>query len=320
MNKTENPWRTMQESSQRRVDFDTIHNLFWITDMERRYGFYLQSQNIFNNTKPPANLKGISILKRNSMQNFGELFLVLNKKEEWQIFYTLCQDLISITHKYESDKAMISAVETRLRRWQQLLTHNVDIEMDLERQMGLFSELSCLKQILIPKVGVEEAVISWVGADFDKQDFLLKKSIIEIKSYRTSKSPIVEITSLQQLYSDTKPLYLLAYALTQTSRGNNIGDLVEEIYTLLDDKPMIVRDIFEKRLLEYGYIPEIQKSPLFEFAVDRCRAYLVSDRFPKILPYSVANQILSVSYSIDLIGCEEFVIDIENINIGDIDG
>ena len=314
MRKDENPWRAMQESSQRRVDFDTIHNLFWITDLEGKYGFYLQSQNSFGNTKPPANLKGISTLKRNSMRGFGELFLVLNKKEEWQIFYTLCQDLISVTHRYESDRAMISAVENRLKRWQQLLTHNVDMELDLERQMGLFTELSCLRDILIPKIGVEDSVISWVGADFDKQDFLLEESIIEVKSYRTSKSPVVNITSLQQLYSEKKHLYLLAYGLTQSSRGSSIAELVESIYEMLEDEPTVLRDIFEKRLLEYGYIPEIQKSPLFEFGVDTVRVYHVCDKFPKILAHGVASQILTVEYSIDLIACEDFRIELKDLN------
>jgi len=312
---SENPWKNMQESSQRRVDIETEHNLFWITDLEGKYGFCLQSKNIFKDIKAPANLKGISILKRNSNDSYGELFLVLNKKEDWQIFHTLCEDLISITHKYDNDEAMISAVEIRLKRWQQLLRYERNIVLSLEAQMGLFSELLTLKEILVPKVGVEQSIVSWVGADFDKQDFLLANAIIEVKSYRTSKSPIVNISSLQQLYSDKEPLYLLTYGLTQADNGVSIDRLVKDIYALLENKSAEIRDIFDNRLIEYGFIPELIEKSLFKFIVDKRRTYYISDEFPKILPQSVSSQILTVKYSIDLLQCSEFEVDIENISI-----
>ena len=312
---SENPWKNMQESSQRRVDIETEHNLFWITDLEGKYGFCLQSKNIFKDIKAPANLKGISILKRNSNDSYGELFLVLNKKEDWQIFHTLCEDLISITHKYDNDEAMISAVEIRLKRWQQLLRYERNIVLSLEAQMGLFSELLTLKEILVPKVGVEQSIVSWVGADFDKQDFLLANAIIEVKSYRTSKSPIVNISSLQQLYSDKEPLYLLTYGLTQADNGVSIDRLVKDIYALLENKSAEIRDIFDNRLIEYGFIPELIEKSLFKFIVDKRRTYYISDEFPKILPQSVSSQILTVKYSIDLLQCSEFEVDIENMSI-----
>ena len=199
MTNTSNPWQDMQESTQRRIKSNTPHNLFWITDLEGNYGFLLQSKDLFTDVKSPANLKGIQLLKRNSTYKYGELFLVLNDKEDWQIFYTLCNDLTSITDNYDSDKAMISAVEVRLKRWQQLLQQDRNQIMNLQRQMGLFCELLCLRDIILPKYGVEQAIISWVGADFDKQDFLLDNAIIEIKSYKTSKGQTAYISSIKQL-------------------------------------------------------------------------------------------------------------------------
>ena len=34
-----NPWKNMPESSQRRVDYKTEYNLFWVTDLKGSYGF-----------------------------------------------------------------------------------------------------------------------------------------------------------------------------------------------------------------------------------------------------------------------------------------
>jgi len=313
MIKDTNPWLHMKESAQRRIESITEHNLFWITDLEGKYGFCLQSKNLFESIKSPASLNGISILKRNSTYNFGELFLILNSKEDWQIFHSLCEDLISITHKYNNDEAMINAVEVRLKRWQQLLKQDRNQDMSLERQMGLFSELLCLKDIIAPQIGIEHAITSWVGADFDKQDFLLDNAIIEVKSYRTTKSPIIHISSLQQLHSDKEPIYLLTYSLMQSDNGTAIDSLVKEIDKLLEAVPEDVLNVFDNKLLEYGYIPEIVKTPFFKFIVDKIKAYYVSDDFPKISPEHVKSQITKVKYSIDLIQCEEFETEIDSI-------
>ena len=313
MTKLENPWLDMPESSQRRVDTQSNHNLFWIIDLEGKYGFLLHSKNKFNDITNLSNLKGITIVKRNTSISQGELILLLNKNEDWQIFVALCEDLISITHKYKKDEAMISAVEVRLKRWQQLLRQDRNQEMSVERQMGLFTELLCLKDILYPKIGISQSIISWVGADFDKQDFLLDNAIIEVKSYRTTKGPTVHISSLQQLYSDKEPLFLLTYGLTQSENGLSIEDLVNDIDKLLENESTETKDSFDNKLLEYGFIPEIVKTPLYKFISDKNRAYFISDDFPKISPFNVRSQIQNVKYSIDLLQCVDYEIEKENI-------
>ena len=128
-----NPWISMLESSQRRIDSDTQFNLFWVTDLNGNYGFCLQTSEMFRKVDDVIKLKGISILKRNSKKNYGELFLILNKKEDWEIFHTLCEDLITITHVYSTEDKMIYAVETRLKRWQQLLKQDRNEKLTIER-------------------------------------------------------------------------------------------------------------------------------------------------------------------------------------------
>jgi len=302
----------MPESSQRRIEAEASHNLFWITDLEGKYGLRLQSNELFQNFDIPAKLKGISLLKRNS-SNYGELFLVLNKKEDWQIFHTLCDDLIATTHKYQNDVAMISAVEIRLKRWQQLLKQDRNKEMSLERQMGLFSELSCLKDIIAPKIGIKQAIDSWVGADFDKQDFLLDMAIIEVKSYKTSKGAKINISSLEQLYSDNKPLYLVSYSLTTSENGLSLNDMVESIKDLLKSETNEIYEIFDNKLIEYGFIPEIMETKQLTFIIDKIWAFYVSDDFPKIIPHNIKSQITNVKYSIDLHYCTDYEIAIEDM-------
>lgn len=309
-----NPWENMPESSKRRIDEQTNRNLFWMTDLRGDYGFFIQTADAFDDTKWTINLKGISVLKRNSQDLRGELILVLNNREDWQIFKILCDDLTAEALRCESDQKMITAAEARLKRWQRLLKQDLYRELTAEVQMGLFSELLCLRDIIAPKIGIGQAVGAWVGPDLDKQDFLMEKSAVEVKSYRTSKGAAASISSAQQLSSDKEFLFLIAYGLTPTENGLSIEDIADSIKDGLSGASGESSDSFENKLAQYGYIPELIKEPLIKFVSDKNRAYFVTEEFPKIDAANVHSQIISVKYSIDLARCTEFEIDFNSLN------
>jgi hypothetical protein len=313
MTKNENPWADMPDQTQRRINSKVEHELFWVTTFEGEYGLFLQSNSLFKNIDSPANLKDIRIIKRNADNKYGELYLILNNHEDWPIFYTLCQNLSSVAYQYTDDKAMISAVEIRLKRWQQLLKQDKNQEMSQQKQMGLFTELLCLRDIVLPQYGVEQAIVSWVGADFDKQDFLLEDAIFEVKSYKTSKGQTVHISSIKQLISDKIFLYLLTYGLTISENGLSIVDIVQDISSQLIDKSNEIKDEFSFKLLEVGYFPEAVKKPFLKFIVDKNRAFKVTDGFPKILPKNIENGIIDVKYAIDLLACSEYEVNVNSI-------
>jgi hypothetical protein len=313
MSSEDNPWESMPRSSQRRVSSDMPHDVYWMTDTEGKYGFCLKIPNSFDDGLSIPNLKGISTLKRNSAEGFGELFLILNDKDDWEIFNVLCNDLINTALQCGIDEEIIDAVEIRLRRWHLLLKRERQKELTLEVQMGLFSELLCLRDSIAPRVGIKQASISWVGPNFDKQDFLLENSAVEVKSYRTSRGPVVEISSAKQLSSEKESLYLLTYGLTNSDTGSTVEDLAKSISAMLSAESAGALDAFESKLMSYGYIPEMVKEPLIKFKLDRNRAYVITDDFPKINPQDLKAQIISVNYSIDLTLCAEFEVEFNSI-------
>jgi hypothetical protein len=306
MTNKESPWVNMTESTQRRIDYETQYNLFWITDIQGNYGFCIQAKNMIINSDEKIKLKGISMIKRNSEGDYAELFLILKNKEDWQIFLVLCEDLIGVTKKYDTDEKMLCAVEIRLRRWQQLLRQDRNQKMTLEKQMGLFSELMCLKDVVAFKTGIKQAVTSWVGPEYDKQDFLLDNAAIEVKSYRTSKGENVQISSIQQLNSEKEPLFLISYALNFSENGLSIQDISQSIRNSLLLVSTEIMDVFENKLIEYGYIPELINEPLQKFIVDKQKVYHVVGSFPRITAREIKAPITSVAYSIDLSQCSEF--------------
>lgn len=312
MTKTFNPWESMGESSRRRVDSSLNYNMFWVLDITGQYGFCVQNNTAFAEENEPISLRGISVVRRNETDCIGSLYLILNNKDEWQIFHTLCEDLINTAKKFDDNKKVIEAVEIRLKKWHQLLKNDSIKSFTIEKQMGLFSELICLKNIIVPEFGINQAVQSWVGPDFDKQDFLLDDAVIEIKSYKTTKGEVIYISSLQQLQSPKEKFYLIANGLTITNNGISVKEIVESIKNLISDDT--TDELFELKLNEYGYIPQIiSKQRLYKFKLDKQKAYKVNMLFPKILREDVPNPIVEVKYGVDLTQCREYEIDIEEI-------
>lgn len=313
-----NPWESMKECMQRRVDSENRYDLFWITDYNGNYGFQIISSKKLENMYSDIKLKNIEIIKRNSNGNGngnGEYCLILTKKSEWEIFYLLCKDIADNSCKQDNEDNMIANVEMRLNRWQQLLKINTNKKLTTEIQMGLFCELYCLKE-LINTVGASRAVQAWVGADFDKQDFLLDNLIIEVKSYKITKGEIVHISSLEQLYSPKKQLFLLAFGVTFSENGLSIKEICEEIYNVLRNESQYVLNQFDNKLIAYGYIPEFLNDPLEKFIVDSVRNFNVSELFPKIIRGKVADQIVNVKYTIDLAKCMQFEVDVNTALMG----
>jgi hypothetical protein len=100
--------------------------------------------------------------------------------------------------------------------------------------------------------------------------------------------------------------------VTETENGRSIANVVEDINIQLKSEPNEIKNIFEDKLFKYGYIPEVIKTPLHKFIVDKSRVFLTSGDFPKIQPNYIKQGIMDVKYSIDLLECKDFEKDVLN--------
>lgn len=302
----------MAKAARRRVSEKSKIDSFWIVDATGNVGLYITATFPFSNDKTSLNLKEINYIKKNNNLNKGEIFLLCPKKED-QLFYKVCQDLLNLLEINTSTYNLEIVIENRLQKWQELFKNSNFNNISFEVQMGLFSELYFLNNVLAKKTGIEAAILSWVGPDAGLQDFALSKSAIEIKSYITSNGPEIKISTASQLYTEKENLYLCSYGLTKSSIGNNILDLINELkinYTF-DAKS---RFLFEGKLLDYGFLLDMKNDQLTSFLVDSCRVYSVDSEFPKI-PANMPPAIKKVSYSIDLNQCISHEINIDKLNL-----
>lgn len=295
----------MQNNTHRRVA-NVSFDMFYMVDLQGKYAFHIHTPFEYKNLKI-LRLKGILIQKQSS--DFGtDFFIALKDNEEWSIFARLCDDLISIVKAQNcTEENLLEVIENRLEDWREFLLSYRGAEFSLIKQMGLFSELLCLKDIVAKQIGYENAILYWVGAEFHKQDFVLDNKAIEVKSYATSKSPIVEVSSTEQLCSDKDKFYLVAYGLSISSNGQTCEDIVSNIEKELHNLPN-TKQSFNKKLLEYGYINNIENEK-YSFVVDNLMIFSVRKKFPKITPQDLPYAISSVKYSLNLLQCQDFRID-----------
>ena len=250
-------------------------------------------------------MKGITVVKAQDSDS-GKLYFVLNDNKDWEIFLSICNDLINMATKCPDEIRMIPIINQRIRRWQKFLSENHTASMSEILQMGLFAELYCMLHSLIPVFGYKESVLCWVGPDADKKDFSLLEFFIEVKSFISSKDRIVKISSAKQLDNEGKPLFLTVYGLTKINNGLSIVDLANSIDQVIPNEDYDTREILENKLAAYGYIQNITEAPFYNYSIDLNKSYLVSDEFPKIVSCNIDSRILSVTYSLDLNRCVPF--------------
>ena len=309
MKNSTNPWEGLKPLEKNRVDdIQRKFECFWVVDFTGKYGYYVASKIPFLLPKNQTKLEGITLSAEDSA-----LTLILEDNQKWRLFKHVCDHLSEESSELENASSFIKKVQLILKQWLDMLKFARNKSMTAELQMGLFSELSCLKDVLEPNLEINQAVKSWVGHDKDKQDFLLDNFILEIKSHRTSKSPSANISSAGQLYSEKDPIYILSYALTtNASGGPTVVDLVSEIEALIfkDEENIELIEYFQVQLDNYGYNPEFSnENPALKFLVDSVTCYIVNDDFPKLT--QIPSEITHLQYAIDLTKCRNFIVNID---------
>lgn len=307
-----NPWINMHVSSTRRIDFHSQFNFYWISDDNSRYCFLIKFESKLISTELDHKIKGINTIFRVVETGGSELYLVLRSNKEWEIFHSLCKDLLDSSKKCNDEEMLARMIDKRLKQWQHFLSLDQSNSLSEPIQMGLYSELSYMVNYLVPNLGLKASIISWTGPESGKQDFSLIEHSIEVKSYITTKGPIVKISSIYQMMTDFKNLYLVAFALSHSDNSLSILDLIHEVYELLEHESLELAELFTKKILQYGYFEGITQKPFFKYSVDDISCYGITDKFPRIVPSMVQHQIIDIEYSIDLSKCNEFKMPLEH--------
>jgi len=298
-----NPWNGINLGSKRRIDSEILHNIYWFVSNDGRIGLYIVLNEPFVVLDKKINIKGIEFKKVND-NNVGMYYLLLKNINDIEIFYSLCNDIITACRSIE-DKKIVFVIESRLLKWQHFLKSDNNT-FPLELQMGLFTELTFIKDYLFTKYSLEDCINGWCGPERDLIDFNLIDQLYEIKSYKSNKGPVITVSSPSQLISTDKNLKLGAYGLTITDLGSSILDLYNEITEIILSIEPQSLERFEYKINQYGFFPNIIDVELFKFKIDNFKIYNVTNEFPRIEQEQIKNGIVKLKYGVDLNFCKIF--------------
>jgi hypothetical protein len=314
--KMNNPWNNISSPSKdvnaRRIDHMHPLELFWARD---HFGHYLFIYEFSAEKDLPKiitpDLVGIqtAYLPAAARDDKNRLILLLKEQGNWEIFLSLCNDLIQATQHIENTSAAVESILMRLDRWHEFLKKNRSIILSEEKILGLLGELLFIRNHLIPVFGAGQSIQFWHGPEGSPQDFNVNESAIEVKCQSATTLPYVKISSMNQLCSQLPTMYLFVVTLSKAElnamKSITLPKLISQIREALKAEGSVQVERFNDLLYMIGYLDSDHYLDFSYIPVEE-KMFLVKEGFPRICPKDLRAGILFVSYSISLSECAQF--------------
>ena len=315
-NQLDNPWEEIQTPSQdllyRCIDPEHPLRLLRAKDTYGRFLFIYEfppSDNIQD--KFPV-LSGIELhLRTPDKVHTGNcmLLLILKDKKEWQIFHSLCNDLVASTKSLEQGAQATQIILRRLQRWQKFLQKARSGLLPEKEIKGLIGELLFIKKHLIPTFGAGVAIQFWQGPEDSPQDFNVHECAVEVKCQLGTTTPQVHISSIDQLCPQLSEMFLNVVTLGKSEKGVeeavNLPSLIKEIRGTLEMDFSSDFERFNNLIYQTGYL-DSEEYDKFNYIPASEKMFSVSEGFPRICPEDVAHGVGKVTYNVKIIDCEPF--------------
>ncbi|MBD2465605.1 PD-(D/E)XK motif protein [Oscillatoria sp. FACHB-1407] len=247
-----------------------------------------------------------AVLQGDSPANITLQLVLINSRYS-DIFTVLVQDIIDHLASINDERIAVTAFIERLQRWQIFLEKHNPEGLSEEAQQGLYGELWCLRQLVIPSFGVQ-GVRCWTGPHRDAQDFQFNNLAIEVKTTATKQPEKLAISNEHQLDNTSgKTLILLHLALdARHGEGETLPEMVESIRLIVDSE-LAFRKAFEALLFEAGYLNSHSARYEQSRYTERGRSYFkVEEGFPRIIGSNLQPGIAEVRYTIKISHCKQF--------------
>lgn len=223
------------------------------------------------------------------------------------MFYTFCEDIVESSKNIEKEKA-IQFIIRRWKDWINLFKNPYTTILTENEIRGLIGELIFLNEFMFEKYGIEKGLNSWIGSSKAHKDFEIEDTWYEVKTIREN-ALTVKIHSLEQL--DSKNLgNLILIRLEPSNKSINeyidLNGYVEKIKNkLINDKQKI---LFLEKLKEIGYF-YTEEYDKYTYRLKKIERYLVNNEFPKITKRELRDEIVRVTYDIEIDRIRSFKIE-----------
>jgi len=282
--------------------------MYWGRDLNGSYMFIYETKDpvSIDKHKLPV-LEGISLF--NSEYNSRHrLLMQLKDHSDWEIFYSLCMDLIRATYVLPDGSIPYHVIIRRLSRWQSFLKRKRTSLLSTEEIHGLIGELLFIKEKMSKHFGWDLCISSWKGPEEYPQDFVIHDTAIEVKCQIGASRNTIKISSAEQLLPQVPKGYIVVYTISSIDRSDvlsfSLNDLVSDLEALIENESQETRERFDALLSLVGYIPRDEYStPVYKKLNEEC--FVLEKGFPRILISDIALGIEGISYRINLDSCRK---------------
>jgi hypothetical protein len=302
-----NPWKDLptpaRDVSAKRVRHDHPLGIFWAKDQAGNYLFICELDSSAKFPKKLPKLSGVNIL---AAYQHNRLILHLNRAADWELFFTLCMDILNATSSCTSNTMAIAIILNRLERWQSFLKLERKRLLSENDIKGLLGELLFLDKEVIPEFGAAQSVRFWQGPLDSPQDFNINDCAIEVKCQLGTTNPYIQISSADQLCPQLPNMFLYVVTLGKADIDNpdalNLLKIIEELRTKVKTESVADYEYFNELIFKAGYLDGEDYSE-FNYVTTDLNSYSVSGEFPKICSDNLHPGVTAVQYRISLNEC-----------------
>ena len=315
---TDDPWTDLgtpqfeDSISAKRVDANSPWNVFWGRAID---GSCLLLFKYTAASEPrhslPA-LRGLEITTPEKTEKGDRhLILTLTDPGKRDLFFTLCNDILSAISTAETENEAINLALSRTWRWHHLLRGGLGRRLSPK-------ELIVLHRQILPLLSASDAVASWQGPLDGPKDFELGQLSVEVKARRGTATPYIEISSENQLaIPELSTLFLfvvnLDLAPSDSTEAQCVTDFANALKLDISKRDEGAIELFESRLAASGFLWTDDYSDV-AWIEGESHLFSVRGGFPRSTPDSLALGVNRVRYSISLQECEPFLVDFDSLS------
>jgi hypothetical protein len=300
MNDFEMQWRSLSgvghSGGRLRVYPDHLLDFFIDYSLSGHRELVIEARGVSFDSNDLPTFENLSLVVK-SIANGTCIGLTLTDNELVRSFSVMCFDIAERSRQGESvEAAVVIAIEC-LRSWASLLKRRSKTGLTRNEAMGLWGELSVLKNLVEIKQSNEYLIIQgWRGPNGDQRDIGFNGTRIEIKTQLSTKALGLRISSLEQLNEQGENLRVVLNRISPSEGGSSLAELIQKTELLLAINRSALSE-FERKIELAGFDTELDncKEP---FALDELFVFDVRDDFPRLTPGNVPVGIKNAEYEI----------------------
>jgi hypothetical protein len=282
-------------------------------DFQGRYLFTLDGTCVRPEKREPPLIEGIDIGVAFGAADAFRLRMALIDRADVDLFQALTVDLMTFTRHLQSSNSQqgLSLVIDRLGRWQRLFRKRRDAVLSPSEALGLAGELLFMRDCLMTRLPVYDAVGSWRGPYGDEQDFVINGTIFEVKTQLSTSDARLLISSENQLDTVSGEIAIvhqrLSTSASSAASSFTLNQIVAELQSSVGESGT-ARDAFDIGLSEAGYT-ECSAYDGVAWQLTERLFLLVGPDFPCLRPSNLPPGISNVRYMVSLRACQSFTTD-----------